>query len=206
MATAAAHASAAGVVNAMVLQRVYGVRPAVAQAWAPWVVRALALAQCTSRERVACWLAQVGHESGGLRYTREIWGPTAQQLRYEPGTTLARKLGNVAPGDGARYLGRGLIQTTGRANYAMTRERMRAMLAGAEAQAVPDFEAEPEQLEQRPWAALSAAVFWRVKGLNRWADNGDFVELTRRINGGYNGLAHRQALRTRALLVLDSSW
>jgi putative chitinase len=150
------------------------------------------LAGCSTVQQRATFLAQIGHESGCLRYTREIWGPTAQQLRYEPDTKLSERLGNVSAGDGARFMGRGLIQTTGRANYRMTRDRLRKVFDG-----VPDFEAQPHLLEQPQWAALSAGVFWQVKNLNAFADN--FVEQTRRVNGGYNGLAHRQALLTQAL-------
>lgn len=180
------------------LQQIYALSTARAQQWAPHIASALALSECGSRQRVACWLAQIGHESGALRYTREIWGPTPQQRKYEPGTPLARRLGNTETGDGRRYLGRGLIQTTGRANHAMTTVRLRDFVPDA-----PDFEADPAQLERLRWAALSAAVFWRVKKLNRYADAGNFSELTRRINGGYTGLAHRQALLTRALIVLQ---
>lgn len=183
--------------NAMDLQRLYGIRPDVAAAWAPLISEAMNLAQCTTRDRQACFLAQVGHESVRLRHVREIWGPTKQQQRYEPTTTLSRRLGNTEPGDGARYMGRGLLQITGRANYAMTTVRMRDW-AGE----VPDFEQEPARLESRRWAALSAGLFWRVNKLNRWVDAQDFAELTRRVNGGYNGLADRQALLARALAVL----
>lgn len=181
--------------QATTLSRLYGCTPAVALSWAPHVDAALVLAECDEKPEVAYFLAQVGHESGGLRYTRELWGPTKQQLRYEPGTTLATRLGNVEPGDGARYMGRGLIQTTGRANYAMTTVLMRELFKDA-----PDFERNPELLQARRWAALSAGLFWREKKLNKWM--GDFAEQTRRINGGYNGLAHRQALLARALVIL----
>jgi len=181
-----------------VLQRVYGLKPSLAIAWAPHVQAALDLAEINTAQRAACFIAQVGHESGSLRYTREIWGPTTQQKRYEPITTLAGRLGNKRPGDGRRYMGRGLIQTTGRANYALTTVMLRRLGI-----ACPDFEAEPQLLELPRWAALSAGLYWRAKQLNRFADAGDFAELTRRINGGYNGLAHRQALYTQALLVPD---
>ena len=184
-------------IDATVLARVYGITASKAVAWAPHIQEALRLAECDTKQRVACWLGQVGHESGHLKYTREIWGPTKQQLRYEPGTTLAARLGNVQEGDGALFMGRGLIQTTGRANYVMTRQRMLEFYKD-----VPDFEAEPHLLQQQRWAALSAGLYWRVRGLNKWADSYDFAELTRRINGGYNGLAERQALYVRALMVL----
>lgn len=182
------------------LQQIYGIKPTLATRWAPYIGRAMELSECTTTKRQAAWLAQIGHESGNLRYTREVWGPIPQQLRYEPGTTLAKRLGNVEPGDGKRYMGRGLIQITGRANYRMCAERMAGLLKGAQ---VPDFEEQPEMLERPDWAALSAALFWTQKKLNRFADSGDFTELSRRINGGFNGLAHRQHLYIAALGALS---
>lgn len=183
------------------LQRIMGIKPALASRWVPHVAHALHLSECTTTQRRAAWLAQVGHESGCLRHTRELWGPTAQQLRYEPGTTLARRLGNTQPRDGTRYKGRGLIQITGRANYRQCAECMAGLVAGVH---VPDFEDQPDLLERPDWAALSAALYWRTRRLNRWADNGDFAELTRRINGGHNGLAHRQHLYVAALAALTA--
>jgi len=181
------------------LQSVYGVPPALARAWQRPMLRGMLLADISTQPRAAAFLAQVGHESGRLAYTREIWGPTVQQKRYDPVTMLAGRLGNIAAGDGRRYMGRGLLQTTGRANYALTTVLLRELL-GARL-IVPDFEAEPARLQEPQWAALSAGLFWRAKKLNRWADAGDFAELTRRINGGHTGLADRQALYTRALLL-----
>lgn len=178
------------------LQNIMGIRPALAAQWAPYIARAMALSGCTTRQRRAAWLAQIGHESGCLRYTREIWGPTAQQRRYEPPTPLAGALGNTQPGDGGRYKGRGLIQITGRANYRLCTERMAHLVQGAD---VPDFEEAPELLERPGWAALSAALYWQQRNLNRYADRGDFTGLTKAINGGYNGLAHRQHLFIAAL-------
>lgn len=185
-------------ITTALLVATYRCPPARAARWVPHLEAAFALADISTEQRVACFLAQIGHESGRLRFVREIWGPTKQQLRYEPGTTLAKRLGNVRPGDGKRYMGRGLIQTTGRANYALTTRRLRELLGDE----VPDFVTAPAMLEQPLWAALSAGLFWRVKGLNRWADAHDFAELTRRINGGYHGLADRQALYTAALGAL----
>ena len=66
-----------------------------------------------AKQRVAMFLAQVGHETGSLKWQNEIWGPTAAQTRYEG----RKDLGNVQPGDGAKFAGRGLIQLTGRSNY-----------------------------------------------------------------------------------------
>ncbi|MFY0752367.1 glycoside hydrolase family 19 protein [Pseudomonas sp. NFX5] len=137
--------------------------------------------------RIAAFIAQVGHESGQLRYVREIWGPTAQQAGYEGRADL----GNTVPGDGSKYRGRGLIQITGRANHAACGEALGV-----------DLISNPELLEQPQYAAMSAAWFWSTKGLNTLADQGDFVKITRRINGGLNGLEDRQQLWERAKKVL----
>ncbi|MBI6603629.1 MULTISPECIES: glycoside hydrolase family 19 protein [Pseudomonas] len=137
--------------------------------------------------RVAAFIAQVGHESGQLRYVREIWGPTAQQAGYEGRSDL----GNTVKGDGSRYRGRGLIQVTGRSNYAACGEALGLDLIN-----------KPELLELPQNASMSAAWFWSTRGLNTLADQGEFVKITRRINGGVNGLADRQALYEKALKVL----
>lgn len=135
-----------------------------------------------SRERQAAFLAQVGHESGGLRYTTELWGPTPAQKRYEG----RKDLGNVQKGDGAKFRGHGLIQTTGRHNHARTRDRLRKRFPDC-----PDFEAYPLALALPMWAAFSAGDYWDDKGLNLLADVGDFETITRRINGGLNGWVDR---------------
>jgi putative chitinase len=132
--------------------------------------------------RYVAFLAQIGHESGSLRHVREIWGPTPAQQRYEGRADL----GNVYPGDGQRYMGRGLIQTTGRHNYRAVRDRLRTR-----GQDAPDFERDPDSLESPKWAAWSAADYWDWRGLNALADRGDFEQITRRINGGLNGHADR---------------
>ena len=134
--------------------------------------------------RQAAFLAQLGHESGSFVYTSELWGPTPAQARYEGRADL----GNVRPGDGSRFRGHGLIQTTGRANHARVRDRLRLWMDG-----VPDFEAEPQRLTEPLWAALSACDFWADKGLNALADAGKFETITRRINGGLNGYSDRLA-------------
>ncbi|KPA98082.1 glycoside hydrolase family 19 protein [Pseudomonas asplenii] len=139
------------------------------------------------RLRVAAFIAQIGHESGQLRWVREIWGPTAVQLGYEG----RQDLGNTQPGDGSKYRGRGLIQITGRANYAACGEALTL-----------DLIAQPELLEQPANACMSAAWFWSSKGLNTLADAGQFTKITSRINGGQNGAADRQALYDLAMKVL----
>ncbi|PLR62869.1 chitinase [Pseudomonas sp. QC2] len=137
--------------------------------------------------RAAAFIAQIGHESGQLRWVREIWGPTAQQAGYEGRADL----GNTVKGDGYKYRGRGLIQITGRANYAACGEALDLDLIG-----------KPELLELPQHAAMSAAWFWSTKGLNTLADQVEFVKITRRINGGINGLVERVAFYNAALKVL----
>lgn len=132
--------------------------------------------------RLSAFLAQVGHESGSLRYTSELWGPTPAQQRYEGRADL----GNTQPGDGERYRGHGLIQTTGRFNHRAVRDRLRAR--GHDA---PDFEAAPHLLAEPKWAAWSAADYWDWRGLNALADAGSFEAITVKINGGLNGQADR---------------
>lgn len=141
--------------------------------------------------RSAAFVAQLAHESGELRWMEEIWGPTAAQLRYEPPGDLARRLGNTQPGDGLRFKGRGPIQITGRANY-----RQYGALLGVDLVADPVRAAAPEL------AFATAGLYWQHNGLNELADARDFVAITKRINGGTNGLAERQRYYARALEVL----
>ncbi len=156
---------------------------------------ACALYDITTPARIAAFLAQVGHESGGFRYTSEIWGPTPAQQRYEG----RKDLGNTQPGDGSRYRGHGFIQTTGRANHVAVRDRLRQRLSVE----VPDFEEHPEALAELPWACLSAADYWDMRKLNALADAGDFEAITRKVNGGLNGHADRVARWERVKAVLD---
>lgn len=169
-----------------------------AEYWAPWLNQTWAVFGTDTPARQAAWLAQIGHESGSFRYVRELWGPTPQQRRYEPPSTLATRLGNTRRGDGLRYLGRGLIQTTGRDNYA----RLRDELPDWTDEPVPDFEAEPQLVEQPLWAALSAGLYWQRRELNALADEGDFDAITQRINGGQNGRDDRRARWALARSVL----
>jgi putative chitinase len=156
------------------LIRAYEITGGRARRFALPIREACLVYQINTIERLAMFLATIGHESALLRYTRELWGPTPEQRRYEG----RKDLGNVRAGDGIRYLGRGLIQTTGRANYAMTRGVLRQKFND-----VPDFEADPAQLEDPRWAALSAGAFWERKLLNQIADAGDFLRLSIRVNG-----------------------
>jgi predicted chitinase len=141
--------------------------------------------------RAAAFIAQLAHESGQFRFMQELWGPTDAQRRYEPPGSLANRLGNTEPGDGYRFRGRGAIQLTGRANYAKYGQAL-----GLDLVASPDLAAGPDA------GFLVAGLFWQRNGLNALADAGDFVGVTKRINGGTNGLAERRALYEAALKVL----
>lgn len=128
--------------------------------------------------RLAHFLSQVTHESGGFKYMEEIWGPTPAQRGYEGRSDL----GNTQKGDGFRYKGRGPLQLTGRANYQEYGRRLGIDLEGS-----PALAATPAV------GLLIALEFWKVKGLNALADQDDVAGITRRVNGGSNGLADRKA-------------
>lgn len=142
-------------------------------------------------ERQAAFLAQVGWESGQLRYVREL----ADGEAYDTGR-LAERLGNTPEddGDGPRYKGRGLIQITGRTNY-----KLCSMALFGDETVLLD---KPELLEEPKYAALSAAWFWWSNNLNDLADDGNFRQITRRINGGYNHYNERVELWETAKQVL----
>ena len=159
----------------------------VAGVYVPVLNTAMNRYQIVGSKRAAAFIAQIGHESGQLKYVKEIWGPTAAQSRYEGRADL----GNTQSGDGSKYRGRGLIQITGRANYKACGDALGLDLIN-----------QPQLLEKPQHACMSAAWFWATKGLSTLADEGKFETITRRINGGVNGLADRQMLYARALKVL----
>ena len=168
------------------LQILPGAGP-VAGVFVPVLNAAMGHYQIVGAKRVAAFIAQIGHESGQLKYVKETWGPTAVQAKYEG----RKDLGNTVAGDGSKYRGRGLIQITGRANYMACGEALDL-----------DLIKQPELLEKPQHACMSAAWFWATKGLSTLADAGQFDKITRRINGGQNGAPDRQALYARALKVL----
>jgi predicted chitinase len=136
--------------------------------------------------RVAHFLAQIGHESGELRWIEELASGAAYEGR--------RDLGNLRAGDGPRFKGRGLIQLTGRANYG----RFGAAL-GCPAEILAD----PALVAEDPALCVeTAGWYWSEHGLNHLADRDDLIGLTRRINGGANGLMHRAALLARGKALL----
>jgi len=141
--------------------------------------------------KVREFLAQVAHESGGFIYTCELWGPTGPQIRYD----TRADLGNTDPeairiaeahGDkpGHFWRGRGLIQTTGYANFCRARDAL-----GLDCVNHPEFLSAPLH------AAQSAGLFWKQNGCDAIAD--DFEKLTRRINGGLNGFEDRKKYLAR---------
>lgn len=133
----------------------------------------VSIANLSTPLRQAHFLAQLAHESAGFTTTEEFASGAAYEGRKD--------LGNTKRGDGKRFKGRGLIQLTGRHNHRVYGEKLGV-----------DFIADPTLTGKFPWAALTAAVYWRDRGLNRYADRDDVRAVTRHINGGYNGLADRE--------------
>lgn len=156
--------------------------------WADALTAAMAGGQINTRLRIAAFLAQIGHESGSLVYSKELGGPS-YFAKYDG----RKDLGNTQPGDGAKFCGRGLIQVTGRANY----QKASQALFGDDR-----LLKTPELLEQPEWAAKSAVWFWTTRNLNNLADGAQFTDLTKKINGGTNGLDDRKARYQYALKVL----
>jgi predicted chitinase len=155
-----------------------------AQEYLPHLNNAMAEAGINTPRQKAAFLAQLAHESGEFRYMEEIASGAAYEGR--------RDLGNTQPGDGVRFKGRGPIQLTGRANYAAAGKALGLDLVNN-----PKSAATPEV------GFRTAAWFWKTRGLNSLAEAGNFREVTRRINGGYNGLSSREAYYRRALNVLN---
>jgi putative chitinase len=177
------------------------------QVWADAMAEVFPTYEINTPQRVAAFLAQCGHESGGWTVFEENLNYSAQGLNntfkkyfptLESATPYARKpemiankiyanrMGNGAPesGDGYRYRGRGPIQLTGKSNYTQFSKDM--------------FDDWENLLENPDWvtydksfALMSAIWFWNKNGLNKEADNGDIKTMTRKINGGYIGLEDR---------------
>lgn len=132
-----------------------------------------------TRLRIAHFLGQTCHESAGFRTTEEFAGGQAYEGRAD--------LGNTQPGDGPRYKGRGLLQLTGRANY-----RAVGATLGVDLENHPELAAEPVL------SLKIACEYWKRRNINQPSDIDDLVEVTRRINGGMNGLAERGAYTAKA--------
>lgn len=162
-----------------------GAGPGRAALFAGPLGEAMAAFEINTPQRERYFLAQVAHESLQLNCTRELWGPTAAQLRYEGRLDL----GNKQAGDGRHFCGRGLLQVTGRSNYILC---SRALYGDARLLETPELLEDPEG------ACRSAGWFWREHGLNELADDGDFTRVTMRINGGLATLALRLEFLERA--------
>lgn len=206
----------------------------VAEVWLPYFNSILPNFEINTPLRVAAFLAQVGHESGGLRLLEENLNYSAEALanvwpkryaktlqngvyaknsvgRYLPSTlalqiarkpvliasnTYANRMGNgsVESQEGWKYRGRGLLQLTGKANYAEL-----TLNTGI------DFVSNPDLLKEPAYALISACLYWKNNNLNRFADKSDIGSLSKAINGGIIGLEHRKALYTKACKTLQVS-
>lgn len=170
--------------------------------------------EINTRHRVAAFLAQIGHESGGLRVVKENLNYStdgllrvfqkyfktraaaeayARQPEKIANRVYANRMGNgdERSGDGYRFCGRGLIQLTGKDNYIRFAKYRRMTLDDA-----------VSFLETTEGAVASAGWFWSVNNLNALADEGDVTAMTKRINGGTNGLDERKSLYKQALRLL----
>ena len=165
------------------------------QLYLPHLNRAMQTYGVNTMPRTAAFVAQLAHESAEFRFMEELWGPIPAQVRYEPASDLARRLGNTAPGDGKRFKGRGPIQITGRFNYQKYGD-----LLGIDLVAHPEMAAQPDV------AFSTAGLFWNSNGLNELADDAQFATITKRINGGTNGLLDRERYYARAKAVLDGAF
>jgi putative chitinase len=136
-----------------------------------------------TKQRQAMFLAQIAHESGNLHYVEELASGSAYENRKDLGN-LEKEALDAAHAKGTTtgkfFRGHGLIQITGFYNHKKCGEALKI-----------DSVNNPELLASARYAAMSAAWFWGTHGCNELADSGDFKAVTRRINGGYNGLADR---------------
>ena len=187
-------------ISATHLIRIFDIPTPRATIWQPHLEAVMARFDINTPLRAAHFIAQAGHESDRLVAVKEYWNPArlAYQQRYEGRADL----GNTEPGDGERYMGRGLTQITGRKNYALLSQALGV-----------DFVAQPQLLERLDYAALSAGWFWQSGAglnlshaalnalqqyslgagvdLNVIADKDDIQTITYCINGGLNGLDDR---------------
>jgi putative chitinase len=140
-----------------------------------------------SAPRICHFLAQATHETMGLSRLRELGGPS-YFARYEG----RKDLGNVQPGDGVKFHGRGIFQLTGRANYTA----MSPLLGDG-----VDLVANPDRAMEPSLSLRIACIFWSDRGLNGFADADNIGMITKRINGGHNGLAERTMLYEKARTI-----
>jgi len=170
--------------------------------------------QINTPKRQACFIGQCMHESGGFKHLKENLNYSARALMNTwpsrfPDADVAEKyarqpemiankvyggrMGNTEDGDGAKFIGRGLIQLTGKDNYKAFGEAIGE-----------DLVANPQLVEEPRYAALSAGWFWNKRGLNALADAMDIETLTKRINGGNIGINDRKAKISMVLNAISS--
>lgn len=157
------------------------------QLYLPFLNEAMREFEIINYLRASAFLAQLAHESAELRYFQELASGAAYEGRKD--------LGNTQPGDGRKYKGHGPIQITGRTNHAACGKAL-----GLDLIDNPTLITLPEN------AFRSAGWFWDTRHLNALADKRQFKEITRRINGGYNGLADRQKYYDRALRAIPENF
>jgi putative chitinase len=142
----------------------------------------------TSVLRQSAFLAQAAHETDGFRSLKE----------YDSGAKYEgrKDLGNTTKGDGVKYKGRGIFMTTGRLNYANYSKRIFGDTR---------LLSQPQVLEQPQYAVYSAFLYWNDRKLNQLADEGDTPAITRKINGGKNGLAEREHFYDMAMAFISGN-
>lgn len=143
-----------------------------------YLTQALLDAKINTANRVAHFLAQAAHESDGFKTLHEYWGPTAAQKKYEG----RKDLGNTVAGDGKKFMGRGIFQITGRANY-----------TSIGAKIGEDLITDPDVAATGKISVKTAVYYWTSHGLSELADKDDIKAITKKINGGTNGLEDRTA-------------
>lgn len=177
----------AGLLDGPILRAIMpAATPARIDTYLPHLLSGMAGRAIDTPLRRAHFIAQLAHESGAFRYAEELADGAAYEGRAD--------LGNTRPGDGRRFKGRGLIQLTGRANYTAYGTAIGRDLA-----------ADPTPVATDPALAVDAACwFWATRGLNALADADDVERITRRINGGLNGLEDRKDYLRRAKFFLGA--
>lgn len=161
-----------------------------AERFAPLLAQACPRFNIDTPARVAAFLATIAHESQELLHMKEVWGPTAAQLRYEG----RKDLGNTEPGDGKRFAGRGAIQVTGRDNYTRL-----SKATGT------DYVQFPVLLERDRDAVIGSCWWWQAHGCNELADTGSIEAVTRKVNGAQNGIEDRRRYFKRAVAAVAST-
>jgi len=184
--------------------------------WLPWLQKACDKYSIDNTNRQAAFLGQCMHESNNFKVLQEnlhysanglkaVWGSrfTTDELANKyanhpdmiASKVYANRMGNgdEESGDGWKYRGRGIIQCTGKDLYKTLSDALNIDLVN-----------DPDMLLQMPYATMSAGWFWNKKGLNSLSDMRDYKEMTKRINGGFNGLDDRIAKIEQARQVLTA--